>query len=121
MFTPEQHNEDGVVTLITVHSAKGTECEVCFVPAMQPGNYPHSRSLHDDDAVEEERRVLYVALTRAKDQLIVSRHLSRGYGRQSWNSAAGAAYFFNEVPRRLVQETSQFGRPRDYWDDGVIG
>ena len=120
-FTPEQQNEDGMVTLITVHSAKGTECEVCFVPAMQPGNYPHSRSLHDDDAVEEERRVLYVALTRAKDQLIVSRHLSRGYGRQSWNSAAGAAYFFNELPRKLVQETSQFQRPRDYWDDGVIG
>ncbi|MCR9292008.1 MAG: ATP-dependent helicase [bacterium] len=113
--------DEGIVTLITVHSAKGTECEVCFVPAAQPGNYPHTRSLSDPDAIEEERRVLYVALTRAKDELYISRHLSRGYGRTSWNAAAGAHYFLGSLPAKLVQTKSRFAATQDWWDDGVIG
>ncbi|MEM7474977.1 MAG: ATP-dependent helicase [Planctomycetota bacterium] len=120
-YAPQEQNDEGVVTLITVHSAKGTECEVCFVPAVQPGNYPHSRSLDDEEAVEEERRVLYVALTRAKDELILSRHLSRGYGRQSWNLAANSSYFLNNLPGRFVQQTASFQSSYDYWDDDVIG
>ena len=120
-MTPEDQQDEGLVTLITVHSAKGTECEACFVPAVQPGNYPHSRSLDDDDAIEEERRVLYVALTRAKDELIISRHMSRGYGRTSWNAAAGAHYFLNNLPPHLVNSDSQFIRTSEYLDDDVIG
>ncbi len=120
--TPEEQTDDGLVTLITVHSAKGTECEVCFVPAAQPGNYPHSRSLEDADAIEEERRVLYVALTRAKDELHISRHLSRGYGRTSWNAAAGAHYFLANLPSGLVSSQARnLLATRDYWDDDVIG
>ncbi|MFN3190704.1 MAG: ATP-dependent helicase [Aureliella sp.] len=100
--TPEDDSEEGVVTLITIHSAKGTECRCCFVPCLQPGNYPHSRSLGDEDAVEEERRVLYVALTRAQDQLFLSRHLNQGYGKRSWFTAHSSQYFFEDLPPGLV-------------------
>lgn len=64
---------DDAVTLITVHSAKGTEAEVCYVLNVSPGYSPPQRSLYNVDEVEEERRVLYVALTRAKNELIITR------------------------------------------------
>lgn len=118
---------DDIVTLITVHSAKGTEAKVCFVVAAQPGNYPHSRSVGDKDAVEEERRVLYVALTRAQDELLVSRSLARSYSRVSWNDAAGSEYFLSNMPSKLVEtkslyETMQpFSLEEDVIGDDVIG
>ena len=61
------------VTLITVHSAKGTEANVCYVINVSPGSYPSEKAMDAIDDIEEERRVLYVALTRAKDELIISR------------------------------------------------
>ena len=60
-------NDDDVVTVITIHSAKGTEREVCYVLNVSPQAYPLSYVVGNPDKVEEERRVLYVALTRAKD------------------------------------------------------
>lgn len=126
---PSQDAEDGVVTLITVHSAKGTEADVCFVAAAQPGNYPHTRSLGDEDAVEEERRVLYVALTRARDELLITRSLSRGFARVSWNASQGSQYFLDDLPGSLVEwNTRMAGMHRTvkpiegfYDDDDVIG
>jgi len=67
-----KENED-VVSIITIHSAKGTESRVCYVINVSPGSYPLLRSLGKIDEVEEERRVLYVALTRAQDELILTR------------------------------------------------
>lgn len=69
----EKSEDNDIVTLITIHSAKGTEAPVCYLPLCEPGNYPHSRSLESEDEFEEERRVLYVAMTRAKNELIISR------------------------------------------------
>ena len=69
----ERIEEDELVTVITVHSSKGTEAPVCYCLGVQPGAYPHIRSLGDRDAEEEERRVLYVAFTRAQNELIVTR------------------------------------------------
>lgn len=122
-FSAEDVQDEGTVTLITVHSAKGTEAEVCFVAALQPGNYPHSRSLQDNDAIEEERRVLYVALTRAKHELNLTRSLSQGFGRASWNAAQGSRYFLESLPSPLVEHTSGFTSPSYHWqhDDDVIG
>ena len=62
-----------IVTLITVHSAKGAECPVCYVSNVSSGAYPSYRSKGDTDAIEEERRVLYVALTRAQNELLITR------------------------------------------------
>ncbi len=69
----ERLETDDVVTVTTIHSAKGTESEVCYVVNVSPGAYPSQYAQGNDDDVEEERRVLYVALTRAKNELIVTR------------------------------------------------
>jgi len=66
-------NKDAV-TVITIHSAKGTEKPTCYVVNVSPGSYPIAYAADSDDDVEEERRVLYVALTRAQDELILTRH-----------------------------------------------
>ena len=77
-------NEDDVVTVITIHSAKGAECKRCYVINVSPGSYPLTRALSSGANIEEERRVLYVALTRAKDELIVTR--SGGFSAASSSS-----------------------------------
>lgn len=107
-----------VVTLITVHSAKGTEAKTCYVASAGPGNYPHSRSLDSDDAIEEERRILYVALTRAKDELIITRSLSQGSYRASYNASVGTHYFLERLPSKLVKQESGFPKRFSYRDDG---
>lgn len=118
---PTEAAEDGVVTLITVHSAKGAEADVCYVAAVQPGNYPHVRSLGDEDAVEEERRVLYVALTRARDEMFLTRSLSRGYARVSWNAASGSQYFLDNLATGLVDWDAKMSSSTFDYDDDVIG
>ncbi len=97
-------NQD-VVTLITVHSAKGTESPVCYVIRVEPGMYPHIRSLGAEDDEEEERRILYVAMTRAKNELILTR--SEGPDTYSYGDAA-EAYFLSDVPDKLVEERWQY-------------
>jgi len=107
----ERIEEDDLVTIITVHSAKGAESPVCYCLGVQPGAYPHIRSLGDEDAEEEERRVLYVAFTRAQDELIItrcgdeSRTLFHG---GSYVHSAGEPYFLEYVPTELV-EHEQYG------------
>ncbi|MCA9128306.1 MAG: ATP-dependent helicase [Planctomycetales bacterium] len=100
---------DEIVTLITVHSAKGTEAKTCFVIGVQPGNYPHARSLGDESAIEEERRVLYVALTRAQDELILTRNMAKSYSRTSWNASTGSHYFLEGLPSKLISHQSLVG------------
>jgi DNA helicase-2/ATP-dependent DNA helicase PcrA len=91
-----------VVALITVHSAKGTESPVCYVIRVEPGMYPHIRSVGDEDEEEEERRILYVAMTRAKEELILTRSESQSYI-YSYGDAA-EAYFLSTVPDKLIEE-----------------
>ena len=93
-------DEDDAVTLITIHSSKGTECSVCYMPAFNPGQFPHARSLHSEDEIEEERRVAYVGMTRAQDELIISRTV-RSYSLGS-DEKAVEAYFLRDLPARLV-------------------
>jgi DNA helicase-2/ATP-dependent DNA helicase PcrA len=72
--------DDDLVTVITIHSAKGTEREICYVLNRSPQAFPTSFAIGNADKVEEERRVLYVALTRAKNELIITRHCPSGNG-----------------------------------------
>ncbi|GAB5404091.1 MAG: ATP-dependent helicase [Aureliella sp.] len=122
----EVEEEDDLLTLITVHSAKGTEADVCFVVAAHSSNYPHSRSQGDDEAVEEERRVLYVALTRAREELVISRSPpSHQSYRRSWGVIDSDEYFLERVPSKLVDATfvTTYGQ-RSFYDDDeddVIG
>lgn len=100
--------EEDVLTLITVHSAKGTEAPVCYVLQVQSANYPHIRSIGDEAQEEEERRVLYVALTRAQDELILTR-TAREKGALAWHggrrarTATGKACFLDDVPEELLE------------------
>jgi DNA helicase II / ATP-dependent DNA helicase PcrA len=99
-----KNSTDDAVTLITVHSAKGTEAPVCFVAGANQANYPHHRSLGDLEAEEEERRVLYVALTRAQNELIITR--SSFHRNAFWVSsspAKGEHYFLSDIPEQLVR------------------
>lgn len=102
----EQSEQEDTLTVITVHSAKGTEAPVCYCLGVQPGAYPHLRSLGDQDAEEEERRVLYVALTRAQNELIITRagddNRTLFHG-GSYVHAQGSPYFLEYIPGELLE------------------
>jgi DNA helicase II / ATP-dependent DNA helicase PcrA len=90
----------GVVTLMTLHTAKGLEFPVVFLTGMEDGVFPHMRSLGDHTELEEERRIAYVGLTRAQQRLYVSRALVRSaWGAPSHNPASR---FLDELPPDLV-------------------
>jgi DNA helicase-2/ATP-dependent DNA helicase PcrA len=95
--------ETDLVTLSSVHQAKGLEWKVIFVIWMCDGMFPSSRSLESDDAIEEERRLFYVAVTRAKDELYLTYphlRLGAGYGEMLQRPSR----FLSEVPQELVEE-----------------
>jgi len=82
----EHKDTTDVVTLMTVHSAKGLEFEYVFLMGMEEGVFPHSRSMFDNDELEEERRLMYVAITRSKKKLFMTCCASRTlYGQTSSN------------------------------------
>ena len=119
-------DDQDVVSLITVHSAKGTEAPVCYLLRAEPGVYPHTRSLGDEDGEEEERRILYVAMTRARDELIMTRTLDVAGrttffgGTRARPSPGGTAYFLEGVPDDLVDTELGDENATDPWDDDVI-
>jgi len=98
-----QSEDTEMVTLSSVHQAKGLEWNIVFVIWMTEGMFPSSRSLESDAAIEEERRLFYVAVTRAKDELYLtypSLRLNAGYG----ESLQRPSRFLGEVPRQLMEE-----------------
>jgi len=97
----DQENE--AVNLSSVHQAKGLEWRVVFVIWMTEGMFPSSRSLETVDAIEEERRLFYVAVTRARDELYLTWPLVRlnaGYG----EAMQRPSRFLREVPSALIEE-----------------
>ena len=90
----------GVVTLMTLHTAKGLEFPVVFVTGWEDGQFPHLRALGDPDELAEERRLAYVGITRARERL----YLTRAMLRSSWGSPVTnpASRFLAEVPEDLV-------------------
>lgn len=99
----EKAEDNDAVLLITVHSAKGMEADICFVANAKPGTYPHIRSYGNLDTEEEERRILYVALTRARNELYITRSADhRGSFFMQSRSTKGEDYFLEDVPPRLV-------------------
>ncbi len=107
--------DSGVVTLMTLHTAKGLEFPVVFLTGLEDGVFPHQRSLGDQPELEEERRLAYVGLTRAQQRLYVSRALVRSaWGAPSHNPASR---FLDELPvdlvdwRRTAAEQTRWGRP----------
>jgi DNA helicase-2/ATP-dependent DNA helicase PcrA len=92
----------GVVTLMTLHTAKGLEFPVVFLTGMEDGVFPHMRSLGDPKELEEERRLAYVGITRARERLYITRAVMRSsWGAPSYNPVSR---FWEEIPEDL-QET----------------
>ncbi len=110
--TPDQD----LVTLITIHSAKGAEQKVCYVPHVSPNQYPHARAQGDFDDVEEERRVLYVALTRAENELILTKQNLNLWSQDQYDELGRKieSYFLNNLPQHLVDVQIHRDIPRAY-------
>jgi DNA helicase-2/ATP-dependent DNA helicase PcrA len=91
---------DGVITLMTLHTAKGLEFDTVFVTGFEDGVFPHARSLADPKELAEERRLAYVGLTRARKRLMLSRAVVRTtWGQPQYNPASR---FIDEIPEELV-------------------
>jgi len=98
---PEGPDHGGMVTLMTLHTANGLEFPVVFLTGLEDGVFPHQRSLADPRELEEERRLAYVGITRARQRL----HLSRAVVRSAWGSPQywPASRFLDEIPVELVE------------------
>ena len=97
----DQIDSDNHVTLMTMHAAKGLEFPVVFIVGMEEGIFPHSRALTDQRELEEERRLAYVGITRAKEKLFLSHAWSRNlYGSTQYNPPSR---FLDEIPGELLQ------------------
>ena len=97
---PSDHGGQGVVTLMTLHTAKGLEFDQVFLTGLEEGVFPHQRALQDPDELAEERRLAYVGITRARKRL----HVSRAITRSAWGSPQHnpPSRFLDEIPATLV-------------------
>jgi ATP-dependent DNA helicase UvrD/PcrA len=116
----DQYHEKTRATLMTLHTAKGLEFSTVFLAGMEEGLFPHKLSLMDDAAIEEERRLCYVGMTRAKHRLFLTRALRRRLYGEDYFCGTRASRFLEEVPRKLVEparaETPLF-KPRASWNN----
>ena len=98
---PEQSNAP---TLLTLHTAKGLEFPIVFMVGMEDGLLPHARSLEDPEEMEEERRLAYVGITRAKERL----YLTHAFRRTRWGSddVSSPSRFLQDIPAKLMEGRS---------------
>jgi len=104
--------EADAVTLITLHAAKGLEFPIVFISGLEEGVFPHSRALDDEKELEEERRLAYVGITRAKRRLF----LSHAWRRATWGmgGASVPSRFLLEIPAELMVGPSLTGADTDH-------
>jgi DNA helicase-2/ATP-dependent DNA helicase PcrA len=101
----EIDGDDSQVVLMTIHAAKGLEFPAVFIIGLEDGVFPHLRSIGEPDELEEERRLAYVALTRAQERLYLSHAWSRTlYGGTQYNPPSR---FLDEIPEHLVKAIEQ--------------
>ena len=108
------------VTLITLHQAKGLEYEKVFIVGMEEGLLPHSRSLESEDEIEEERRLCYVGITRAKNELYLSASSRRRF--QGVYGNAIKSRFLEEIPKDVILTNSgrNFSQNKTHWKSNYI-
>lgn len=100
----DQEAEDNdYLVLSTIHQAKGLEWPVVFVMSLTEGQFPHSRSLNNSDEIEEERRLFYVAVTRAQDELYLTYPISSYFGSSLGRTISGPSRFLKELPSKVYE------------------
>ena len=116
----DDYDERSQVTLMSLHAAKGLEFPLVFLSGLEEGLFPHSRTMLQPEDIEEERRLCYVGMTRAVDQLILTRAVYRRRYGTDLPEASVPSRFLEEVPAPLIEElgsgktrvgTAAFGRP----------
>jgi DNA helicase-2/ATP-dependent DNA helicase PcrA len=95
-------DERATITLLTLHTAKGLEFDHVFLAGLEEGTFPHSRSLNDNDELEEERRLCYVGMTRARESLTLTRAVYRRTFGSERLQASLPSRFLAEIPGDLV-------------------
>lgn len=109
--------KENAVTLMTVHSAKGLEFDTVFITGLEEGIFPHSRSMLEPDQLEEERRLMYVAVTRAKQTLCLLYAKQRMlYGETQGNAPS---QFISDIPENLLEYCGQKRRHLSIGDIGA--
>jgi len=118
----DNFDERARVTLMTLHSAKGLEFSTVFLLGLEEGLFPHKLSLDDDAALEEERRLCYVGMTRAQDRLVLAwARTRRSFAREAYEPTRPSR-FLKEVPPQLVEPLSSTmvgSKPRTMWENAV--
>jgi DNA helicase II / ATP-dependent DNA helicase PcrA len=122
----DEYDEDaGTVTLMTLHNAKGLEFPVVFIIGLEDGVFPHYRSMSEPAELEEERRLMYVGVTRARERLYLTNAWSRAlFGQTSYNPPSR---FLGEIPSELVRslegdsEATDEGRSASSIREAVMG
>lgn len=106
------------VTLMTLHSAKGLEFNTVFIIGMEEGLFPHSRALMDKDELEEERRLCYVGITRAKEHLYLSYAAKRlFFGTRTQNMVSR---FISEIPEKVLNHQRSLGYDRGWREEDLL-
>ncbi|WP_270182724.1 DNA helicase PcrA [Alkalihalobacillus sp. CinArs1] len=101
----DETEQKEAVTLMTLHSAKGLEFPAVFLIGMEEGVFPHSRSLFEEEEMEEERRLAYVGITRAEEELYLTNARMRTlYGKTTTNPVSR---FIGEIPEELLEKEGQ--------------
>jgi DNA helicase II / ATP-dependent DNA helicase PcrA len=100
----DDYDERAQITLMSLHAAKGLEFPLVFLSGLEEGLFPHSRTMLQPDDVEEERRLCYVGMTRAMDQLILTRAVYRRRYGTDLPEASVPSRFLEEVPMQLIEE-----------------
>lgn len=118
METPKVHESTTGVTLMTMHAAKGLEFPIVFMIGMEEGLFPHSRSLMDREEIEEERRLCYVGITRAKEKLYLTfanRRLFFGTRTQNMISR-----FIADIPQHILTFNASLSSARGWQDEDML-
>ena len=113
----DQDWEGEKVNMMTMHAAKGLEFEAVFLPGWEEGLFPHQKSIEEkgQNGLEEERRLAYVGITRAKKKAIISFSMNRFY-QGDWIDSM-ASRFVDELPEKYIEKNSFFDDTKDEFDD----
>jgi DNA helicase-2/ATP-dependent DNA helicase PcrA len=115
----DDYDERARVTLMTLHSAKGLEFSSVFLAGLEEGLLPHKMSMEDDAGLEEERRLCYVGMTRAKDRLALTSSATRRFWGEEGRRNTRRSRFLGEIPDKFTERLSSSGRVEPSWQGAL--